>query len=161
MASNQLEQYRYGGARAMVLLHERHMRLFVRTWRTAKSSGAILPETRDPSYTSMETLLAHVLRAAGGYMTWMCEGLDLPAPGIEPVPEAGEIEQLAEDYLDHLFERWRLPLCEVPPARYSQPVHTSRRGVDWCIDSILEHAVMHPIRHEFHLANLLDRQGRS
>jgi uncharacterized damage-inducible protein DinB len=161
MASNQLEHYRYGGARAMVLLHERHMRLFVGTWRTAKSSGVTLPETGDPSYTSLEALLGHVLHAAGGYMTRMCKSLDLPDPGIQPVPEAGEIEQLTEAYLDHLFERWRLPLCEVPPERCRQPVSTPKWGLGGNIESILEHAVMHPIRHEFQLANILEQQGLS
>ncbi|MCH7909491.1 MAG: hypothetical protein IIB38_07735 [Candidatus Hydrogenedentes bacterium] len=161
MDSKQLEQYRYGGARAMVLLHERHMRSFVRTWRTAKSSGVILPETESPAYASMEALLAHLLRAAGGYMTWMCGKLDLPAPGIESAPEAAEAEQKAEDYLDHLLERWRLPLAEVAPARYTQPIHTTSGGVGYSIDAILEHAVMHPIRHEFQLANLIEKHGPS
>lgn len=161
MASNQLERYRYAGAGAMVQLHEHHMRMLVSTWRTAKSSSVLLPETDNPDYTSMEALLTHILRAAGGYMNWMCASLGLPAPGIEPCSEAGEIEQLAEDYLNHLLQRWRLPLIEVPPARYSRPVHTSQRGVDWSVDTMLEHAVMHPIRHEFQLTNLIEKQGRS
>ena len=37
-------------------------------------------------------LLNHALRAARGYMVWMCEKLELPDPEIEPPPELAVIE---------------------------------------------------------------------
>ena len=67
----------------MVKLHEQHLRSFVKTWRKAKELNIKLPETTDTDYESLETLLRHVLRAARGYMIWICEKLELPAPEID------------------------------------------------------------------------------
>ena len=148
-------EYRYGGAGALVELHERHLRSFFETWKQAHVAGVKLPETDDPAYASMAALLRHLLSAAGKYMIWICEKLELPDPGIHPVPEVGEVADRAVDYLDHVLERWRLPLRDVSEERFYEPVYESRWGVDYCIDAMLEHAVMHPVRHEFQLVKLM------
>src|SRR6187549_3286541 len=74
-------QYRSRAVRAMVLLHEEHLRRFVHVWRMALANSVSLPATADPSYASLEALGRHVLSAAGGYMIWTCEVLALPDPG--------------------------------------------------------------------------------
>src|ERR1700680_1319387 len=78
-------QYRSRAVRAMVLLHEEHLRRFVHTWRLALASSVSLPPTEDPAYASLEALGRHVLSAAGGYMIWMCEVLALPEPGAPSI----------------------------------------------------------------------------
>ncbi len=155
MDAPSLKKYKYNGARALVLLHEQYMRSCLETWREGKRLNISLPETGDQDYQSMETLLRHVLRAARGYMTWICEQLGLPDPGIEKVPESDQIEAQADEYTEHLLEKWRLPLAEIPEDKFHAPTYTSRWGVNYCIDAMLEHAVMHPIRHEFQLRNLI------
>ena len=40
---------------------------------------------------------------------------------------------------------------------FMDKTYTSRWKVEYCIDAMLEHAVMHPIRHEFQLSNLLKK----
>lgn len=158
MAVAALGPYGYAGARAMVLLHERHLRAFLGTWRRARAADLALPATADPDYASLERLLLHVLGAARGYMVWICSVLGLPDPGIDPAPGAESAEAEAEPYLDHLLARWRLPLTEVAEERFGE-AYPSRWGVPYCVDAMLEHAVMHPIRHRFQLEELLERQG--
>ena len=143
----------------MVKLHEQHLRSFVKTWRKAKELNIKLPETTDTDYQSLETLLRHVLRAARGYMTWMCEKLDLPDAAIDPAPEAEKIVSVLDTYLEHLVERWKHPLKNVAAKKFEDKLYTARWGVDYCIDAMMEHAVMHPIRHEFQLKNLIDKQS--
>jgi hypothetical protein len=150
-----LADYRYRGARALVLLHDHHLRVFLTTWRRAVAAGVVLPPSDDPSYASLAALLRHVWGAAGGYLRWMTEQLDLPDPGVEPVPPAHEIEARADAYLEHLLERWREPLREVAPERFEGRAYASRWGDPFTIDGMLEHAVMHPIRHTFQLEELL------
>ena len=87
MPVNELADYRYRGARALVLLHERALRELLPVWRRAKAANVRLPQTTDPHYVSLEALLSHPLRSARGYMTWLCEKLGLPDPGIDPSPE--------------------------------------------------------------------------
>jgi hypothetical protein len=148
-------QYRSRAVRAMVLLHEEHLRRFVHTWRVALASSVILPKTDDPSYASLEALGQHVLSAAGGYMIWMCEVLALPDPEIRSAPHVAAVVRDADDYMEHVLERWRTPLKEVPDEKLETPEYASRWQTRYCIDSMLEHAVMHPIRHAFQLDELL------
>ena len=148
-------QYRSRAVRAMVLLHEEHLRRFVDVWRKAVAKPASLPASADPAYASLEALGRHVLSSAGGYMIWMCGMLALPDPGIRSAPDASAIVQEADDYMEHVLERWRTPLSEVSDDKLETPEYPSRWKTRYCIDSMLEHAVMHPIRHAFQLEELL------
>jgi len=140
----------------MVLLHDEHLRRFVQVWRVALTNSVSLPPTDDPSYASLEALGRHVLSAAGGYLVWMCEVLTLPDPGVRSAPDVSAIVREAEDYMEHVLERWRAPLSEVPNAKLETPEYPSLWQTRYCIDSMLEHAVMHPIRHTFQLTELLE-----
>lgn len=152
--NNQLRHYKDGGARALVLLHELHLRNFGDIWKKAKAIDLKLPKTDDTDYESLETLLLHNLRSARGYMTWICDKLELDDPKIETTPEVGTIELETEDYIEHLLERWRLPLANVESKRYSE-TYTTNWEMELPIEAMLEHAVMHPIRHHFQLNNLM------
>jgi uncharacterized damage-inducible protein DinB len=152
---NTMTTYTYPGARALIALHDQHMHSFLEAWRRAKKAGIVLPQTTDPSYKSMETLLFHSLRASRNYIVWICQKLELPDPGIDPVPDLKHIEQSADAYLEHLLQRWQSPLRDVPEERFFDRTYLSRWDVEYCIESMLEHAVMHPIRHEFQLINLM------
>ena len=119
------------------------------------AASVTLPATADPAYVSLGSLGQHVLSAAASYMTWMCEVLGLPDPGIRQSPDAVAILREAEDYMEHVLERWRDPLREVADNRLETPEYASQWKTRYCIDSMLEHAVMHPIRHAFQLNELL------
>lgn len=153
--------YAYGGARALVLLHERHLRSFLAVWKQAKTAGVVLPTTDDPSYASLETLLFHVCACARGYMTWSCRVLGLPSPEIRTPPEVTTIETEVDAYLEHLIERWRLPLAGVEEDRFFAAEYESGWKTRYCVEAMLEHAVMHPIRHQFQLESLLAEQGQA
>jgi uncharacterized damage-inducible protein DinB len=158
MNPNDLKPYKYNGARSMVIMHEQRMQSFLQTWKEAKKINLPLPKTDNPDYKSLETLLHHVFRAARGYMTWMCEKLNLPDPEIKPIPGVEIIEKEADEYLTHLLEKWRATLAEIPIDKFENGTYTSRWGVDYCIDAMMEHAVMHPIRHEFQLRSLMGKE---
>lgn len=152
---SELQDYRYRGARALVLLHEQSLQDFVAVWRKAKAAAVELPPSPEPAYASLDALLWHVLYCARSYMVWICGHLELPDPEIRAAPEANLAEAEVDRYLEHLFERWRLPLAGVEERRFHRPEHTSKWGVLYCVDAMLEHAVMHPIRHRFQLLELL------
>ena len=147
--------YRSRAVRALVLLHEEHLRRFIHTWRRALAASVSLAPSDDPAYASLGALGQHVLGAAGGYMVWMCEVLKLPDPGIRPAPDAAAIVRDAEEYMEHVLERWRAPLCDVSSELLETPEYPSRWQTRYCIDAMLEHAVMHPIRHAFQLDELI------
>jgi uncharacterized damage-inducible protein DinB len=142
----------------MVILHDKYMREFLVTWRKAKQLQINLPVTDDPDYQSLDHLLSHLLRAARGYMTWMCKKLGLPDPGIDNFPPPETAERDAEAFLQHVLEKWREPLANVAAEAFENISYKSRWGMDYSIDSMLEHAVMHPIRHIFQLEELMEAQ---
>jgi len=150
-----LPDYRSNGARALVLLHERHLRGFLDTWKRAQAAGVDLPRTADPNTASREAVLRHVLRAARGYMVWVCDKLGLPDPQIDAPPAVEAIEAAADAYVEHLVERWATPLADVAEERFESEDYEAPWKNRYCIDAMLEHAVMHPIRHQFQLQKLL------
>jgi uncharacterized damage-inducible protein DinB len=154
MSDAGLQVYRYRGARALVLMHEREMRGFLPVWRRARAAGTALPKTDDPSFESLQTLLLHVLRCPRSYMVWICEKLGLPGPGIDEPPPVERIERDADSFLSHVLERWRSPLAAVEEKRFDE-VFPSRWGVQTSVESMLEHAVVHPMRHVLQLEELM------
>ncbi len=147
-------EHAYTGARALIQLHEHEMRAFLSTWQAARKAGVTLPETKDPDYVSMDALLRHVCGAARGYMVWICEKLELPDPGIDSTPGVEGIADEAETYILHVLEKWRTPLVDVPGKRYEE-AYPSRWKTIYCIDAMMEHAVMHPLRHRFQLEKMM------
>jgi uncharacterized damage-inducible protein DinB len=147
--------YRSRAVRALVLLHDENLRRFLVVWKQARAASIVLPVTEDPAYASLDSLLRHVLGAARGYMTWMCEVLELPDPEIRVPPHATALAVDADNYLEHVLERWRTPLQNVGDDRLETPEYPSRWKTRYCIDAMLEHAVMHPIRHAFQLEELM------
>lgn len=141
-----------------MLLHDDHLRRFLVVWKQAHAASVMLPKTDDPAYASLDTLLRHVLGASRGYMTWMCDVLELPDPEIQIAPEPAELARNPDNYLEHLLEKWRLPLQDVGDDRLETPEYPSRWRTRYCIDAMLEHAVMHPIRHAFQLEELMKKR---
>ena len=150
--------YRSRAVRALVLLHDENLRRFLVTWKQARATSIPLPVTDDPAYESLDALLHHVLRAARGYMTWMCEVLELPDPEIRVPPEPSALSEEADDYVEHVLEKWRTPLQDIGDERLETPEYPSRWRTRYCIDAMLEHAVIHPIRHSFQLEELMRKR---
>lgn len=149
----EFEGFRDRGVRALVMLHERELRACLATWRRALAWGVALSATGDHD-ASPQASFRHVLTAAGNYLRWLAEHLDLGDPGIEDVPDVAHVEERADDYVEHLLERWRTVLRDVPRERLRDSYRT-RWGVDLVVEAMLEHAVVHPMRHALQLEGLM------
>ncbi|GMA13872.1 hypothetical protein E5F05_17525 [Deinococcus metallilatus] len=157
--NGELTNYQSRAIRALVLLHERHLRDFVQVWRQAKKGGVVLPVTGEDQYRSLENLLLHVFQSGRQYLARMCEHLGRPDPELAEPPSPGDIEAQAGPYCEYLLGRWRTVLTDVQDSELEPEVYTP--GMHYWIDAMLEHAVMHPIRHEFQLRELQEAQGRA
>lgn len=151
-------QYVYRGARASLILQVNFLREFVETWKKAKAKGVVIPETDDPDYASLETMLRHVLWWARYYLQWISEKLDLPDPEELPLPDVEKIEDDADLFIDRLCSIWyKSSLSEVPEEKFYVPLHTAKWKVDYCIDAMLEHAALHPKRHQYQLLKFMEK----
>ena len=151
--------YVYRGARALVALHEQHLREFVGVWRQAQQAGVSLPEEGNEAYRSLDTLLSHVLSAARAYLVWLCRNLQLGDPGVRRPPDTGEVTACADEYVEHLINCYAVPLRDVPADRFTDETYRFSRA-QTTVEGLLEHAVMHPIRHSFQLRNLIAEQAQ-
>ena len=150
--------YLYGGARALVALHEQHLRDFLSVWRQAREADVSLPVEGGDAYRSLETLLSHVLSAARAYLVWLCRNLQLGDPGVRRPPDSDEVVGRAGEYVEHLIDRYAIPLRDVPADRFTDESYRFSRA-QTTAEGLLEHAVMHPIRHAFQLRNLIAEQA--
>lgn len=144
------ESWRHPGARALVLLHERHMRTFLGSWAVAHAADLVLP-----GGTSTPQLLDHVVRWSGYYVTTICEWLGLPDPGVPAVPPEATLVADPAAALEALLAAWREPLREMEPTQANGVGGKVSWGVRFTVDSLLEHAVMHPQRHALQLEEAL------
>ena len=143
------------GARALLLLHERELRRFLDTWKRARAAGVQVPE--GPAHVaSLEAVLYHVLRAAGGYLVGACQWLELPDPGVPELPPMEGIEAAADGYLDALLAAWATPLRGITEEQQDRTTGETPWGVTYCVDALLEHAVVHPMRHTLQLEGWLN-----
>lgn len=150
----------YSGAKALVELHEKQLRSFLATWREAKNMQVVLPETKDRAYRSLETLLWHVLDCASRYISWTADALELPPPILPELPGEDQIAVEADGILEAILAAWRLPLSDLPVKTFVAGEHKAWWGTGYCVDAMLEHAVMHPLRHQWQLRKLLGHFDR-
>lgn len=149
------------GVRALVGLHDRELKHFLDVWRRADAEGLSLPETDDPSYASRETLLVHVLACAAGYLVWICEQRGKQPPALDRTPDPEGFGARADEYLANVLAAWPKSLSDLTEAEADGPAYDSRWGVPYCLDAMLEHAVMHPVRHSHQLEALMAGAGSS
>jgi len=154
-----LSEFRHRGVAALVALQGIHLQNFYNTWKEAAENEIILPQTTDPDYKSLDTLLFHVFNSSKNYVLWICRNLNIPMPEIHNVPNVAVIRKNASLYLEHLSGEWKNPL-KVLDEKALDKVFKSNSGIDTSIEAMLEHAVMHPIRHEYQLKNLIQAQSK-
>ena len=150
------------GVRALVILQMTEMdRLFV-VWKKAKRVGVKLPATRDPAYKDLDLLMRHPLRSCRGYLTWLCEKLGRPDPGVPDPPEAQDVAKQGTAYLRVLERAWHKHIAWMPSKTLDSPkIHITRWGAPMTVEAMLEHAVAHPMRHRFQLEVLIAKKRKS
>jgi hypothetical protein len=147
--------FRSNAVRSCVELHELEMNRFFNTWQAFRDAGVALPETTDPSYQSVEHLGGHVLRAARNYLTWIGECVGRPVTDVDPDDDRQSVARKGRGFLDDVLTAWRRHLPSLGDAELRPAVHKARWGDDYSIEQMLEHAIVHPMRHRIQLERLM------
>lgn len=149
------------GVRALVQLQMDEMERLFAVWKKAKRLGVKLPATRDPAYQSIDLLMRHPLRSCRGYLTWLCEVLGRPEARVPDPPEAENVGSQGAAYLKVLAKAWGKHVAWMSTkSLYSDKVHTTRWGAPMTVEAMLEHAVVHPMRHRFQLEEWIARKSK-
>jgi hypothetical protein len=144
-----------------VELHEIELNRFHETWEAFRASGTPLPETDDPSYQSADHLGGHVFRSARSYLTWIGECVKRPVTDLDSDTDPVSIAHKSRAFVDAVLAAWRGHLALLEDAELAPSVYQSRWGEDYNIEQMLEHAVVHPMRHRIQLERLMAQRAPS
>ena len=147
--------FRSNAVRSCVELHEIELRRFLDTWRAFCASGIGLPPTDDPSYKSNDHLAGHVLRAARNYLTWVGKNVNRPVTDLDAETDPVRIAARGPAFMDEVLAGWRRHLAVLEDRELAPATFKSSWGEDYNIEQMLEHAVVHPMRHRIQLERLM------
>ena len=147
--------FKSNAVRSCVELHEIEIVRFFETWLVFRASGVALPATTDPNYASAEHLCGHVLRAARSYLTWIGDCVGRPVMDVDPDGDTLSVAAKGRTFLDDVLAAWRRHLEALEDRELSPATFKSRWGEDYNIEQMLEHAVVHPMRHRLQLERLM------
>ena len=117
-------------------------------------------ETTDEDCRSVQTIMAHVVRAGYSYADYLREvfanGSNRPALSLSSKRESLEkFDAMLEYTVETLQDRWVISDDEID----NSPKIKSRWGVTYDIEQMLEHAIVHILRHRRQIERLLARAG--
>ncbi len=147
--------------RSCVELHEVELRRFLDTWRAFCASGLALPPTDDPSYRSNDHLAGHVLRWARNYLMWVGECVARPVSDLDPEADLVRIAAKGPAFLEEVLAGWRWHLAILEDHELRPATYKFLRGEEFTIEQMLEHAVVHPMRHRIQLERLMEAASSS
>jgi uncharacterized damage-inducible protein DinB len=132
---------------------------FHETWQRFRASDVALPKTDDPAYVSPDHLCGHVLRAARNYLTWIGTCVGRPVTDVDADTDLVSIAAKGRRFVDEVLEAWRRHLAALEDSELRPATFTSRWGDPYSIEQMLEHAVVHPMRHRIQLERLMAAAG--
>jgi uncharacterized damage-inducible protein DinB len=113
------------------------------------------PDTKDPDCRSVQTILRHVIRSGYGYPSYIRPffGMEVVRPNLRELTKIESMTMLDEMFAYNLatFED-RLTMTE---AEMEAIKFTTRWGTDHTLESIMEHAIVHILRHRRQIERLL------
>ena len=147
--------FKSNAVRSCVELHEIELRRFFDAWEAFRASGVALPPTDDPSYASPDHLGGHVLRSARSYLTWIGDCVRRPVTDVDPDDDRASVARKGRAFMDAVLAAWRRHLAMLEDAELAPATYKSRWGEDYNVEQMLEHAVVHPMRHRIQLERLM------
>ena len=154
-------EFRSRAVLSLVELHEGEMRSFLVLWDRFVASGLPLPEAHgDESYENKERLLGHVLMAARGYLIRIGEWIGRPVSDVDASKDPYEVVGRATAFADEVLAGYRRHLATITTEELEPQLHKTRWGDLMSVEMLLEHAVVHPMRHRRQLERML-QAGKS
>jgi len=142
--------YRNGAVGAMMDEYERaaaEFRTIIEGLTEEQYSRIVDPDTKDESCHSVQTIMSHVVAAGYGYADYIRDAFSM-AKSSPPRRQLDQDESLKE--FDAMFAytvatldgKWELPEDEITAVSM-----TVRWGPTYDLEQLLEHAIVHILRH--------------
>lgn len=113
------------------------------------------PDTKDPDCHSVQTIIRHVIRSGYGYPSYIRPffGMEIERPELGERTKTESIAMLGKMFAYNVatFEgRFTMTEAEAEAIKF-----TTRWGTDHTLESIMEHAIVHILRHRRQIERLL------
>ena len=105
---------------------------------------------------SRERLLGHVLMAQRGYLTRIGEWIGRPVNDVDASMEPIEIAGRAAQFAEEVLAAYPRHLASVTKEELEPQTHRTRWGELMSVELLLEHAVVHPMRHRIQLERIIE-----
>lgn len=139
----------------LVELHKQEMLRFLEVWDRFLTSGLpMLEALGDPNYKDRELLCAHVVAAAREDLIWICEKVRRPVTHLDDSNDPYDIAARFCSFAEALFVAYQQLLADLTDQELTAP-HPTKGGMDLNVEAILEHAIVHPMRHRIQLERIL------
>jgi len=150
-------EFRSRAVSSLVELHEREMKSFLEVWKRFVAADLPMPEAHgDESYENRDRLLGHVLMAARGYLTRIGEWVERPVSDVDASKDPNEVAGRAAAFAGEVLAGYRRHLAEISTEELEKQIHRTRWGELMSVENLLEHAVVHPMRHRLQLERILE-----
>ena len=114
-------------------------------------------ETKDEDCRSIQTIITHVVRAGYGYADYIREVFSIPSTRPESVPVSygeavAKIDYMLAYTVQTLEGKWEMKDEEIEGMAIK-----SRWGVTYNLEQLLEHAIVHILRHRRQVERFLEK----
>jgi uncharacterized damage-inducible protein DinB len=158
------KDYRKGAVGAMMDEYERataDLVLLIEHSSEADYTRVLDSETRDEDCRSMQTIIAHVVRAGYGYANYIRSVFSInstsPPDGLVPRDEAfARIEKMLVYTTETLSGRWEMSDEEMDEIKID-----TKWGMTYNLEQLLEHAIVHILRHRRQIERLKQQNEMS
>jgi uncharacterized damage-inducible protein DinB len=112
-------------------------------------------DTKDEDCRSMQTIITHVVRAGYAYANYIREELSIATIPIQSrhlsqTEAVSEIERMLEYTADTLRGRWEMSDEEMDGVKME-----TRWGMSYNLEQMMEHAIVHILRHRRQIERLI------
>jgi uncharacterized damage-inducible protein DinB len=144
------KEYRKGAVGALMDEYERagrELELRVRSIPNEIFEALMDPETADENCRSIQTIVSHVVNSGYGYADYLREQFGIPAarPPKRLLTQPDSLDQIGAMliYMNETLDgRWQMSEEQI-----TATIIQSRWGVRYDMEQLLEHAIVHLLRH--------------
>ena len=155
------KDYRKGAIGALMDEYERaaiDLKILIEQISQRDFTRIIDNETKDDNCRSIQTIITHVVRAGYGYANYIRQNFSItstvPPERLLTYEEAiSEIDGVLEYTAETLSGRWEMKDEEIEGVKID-----SRWGVKYNLEQMLEHAIVHIMRHRRQIERLSQRE---
>lgn len=156
--STKTRSYRKGGVGAMMDEYERavaELSALVSGLSDAEYEAIRDLESKDESCRSIQTIMHHVVRAGYGYAFYIRKAFGANEERFVPaLPSRTDCAKMLREVMDYteatLEGKWQMPDEEIVKIRMEVPW-----GVTYDLEQLLEHAIVHILRHRRQIERFL------